>query len=64
MGKQVYNSDLQVQADLRNLKKTGGCWEDTGKFIGLLHEVLPYGDALHYLLKVYRMTDGLTPQAA
>lgn len=48
-GKLVINSERQIALQKRNLMTTGGCWEDTGKFLGLLDEVLQYKDGLYYL---------------
>jgi hypothetical protein len=46
---QVINSERQIALQKRNLVATGGCWEDTGRFLGLLDEVLQYKDGLYYL---------------
>lgn len=50
MLKQVINSTKEVQLMIQNLLATGGTWEETGRLLRRLDEVVATGEALHYQL--------------
>jgi hypothetical protein len=48
-GQIIINQEQHITLHGKDFVWTGTCWEETGRFLALLAEVLGYGDALHYL---------------